>query len=372
MGVPYNELLKFVGDSWGSDVSINASLEFLYETIQILFKEKLRTKWTTYKVTIGDVGDTITPFSLLDVTRVRSQRPQVTGKALEQDQVLGRVAEILSIYSAYTASQGPGNDQMRVLGRMKTILTDSPYNLKSMDTSSILAKVSWGSNGNFKKIVAAVDMFFNKFPESVYAKIKVTTLSSRDRDCGGLHAIQDLSKYIGKPTSVALSYAMDPRIGPEIIRLTTENDEATDSNSYFHYMRDMGLSQKSPYSSSINPVIYNFTYALGTFLGDTRACNARKFSDKGITNTINVAAYVAYYLKQWGIPEVKRKVDERDKMFSEEGKDDEEKNILFILKQIKANGGIITEEIRRDLQKGLSKLTGLRTGTIGHYVSISF
>ncbi|XP_014255380.1 uncharacterized protein LOC106669967 [Cimex lectularius] len=167
-----------------------------------------------------------------------------------------------------------------------------------MDTSSILAKVPWAIDENFRKVVAAVDMFYNKFRNSPYAKIKVTTLSSRNRDCGGLTAVQDLGKYLGLTTYQALAYAMDPRISPEVERLTEEHREAIDTNSYFHYMRDFELSQKSPYSSSANPAIYNFTYCLGTFLGDTRACNARLFSNAGMINTMNIAAYVPYYVRQ--------------------------------------------------------------------------
>lgn len=65
--------------------------------------------------------------------------------------------------------------------------------------------------------------------------IKETTLFSRDKGCGGITAIRDLSKYMGSPTSVALKYVMDSQAGPEIIRLFTECKEMIKHDSYFHY-----------------------------------------------------------------------------------------------------------------------------------------
>lgn len=183
--------------------------------------------------------------------------------------------------------------------RIQKVFMEPPFSIKSLDAANFITNSSWANNETYRKLIAATDMIFTMFRDHKFAKIKVTTLSSRNKDCGDLTAIRDLSKYLACSTIEALKYVMDARAGPELMRLIKEPQKMTDVNSYFHYFKELGLSLKSPYSSSVNPALYNFIYSLGTFLGISRSFNARLFSQDGINNSVNLAAYVAFYTKNW-------------------------------------------------------------------------
>lgn len=293
------ELGKRISITWIDATSVEELLEFMVRYIEKNFKAKLTHDWNSYGLTIGTKDQEITALSLLKVEYVNYTPASKVGSSLDDKEITTKFCELMSLYRIQNATQNGGNYSDRVFERIQKVFTEPPFSVKSLDSANIITNSSWANNDSYRKLIAVVDMFFNMFRDHKFSKIKVTTLSSRNKDCGGLTPIRDLSKYLACSTVDALKYVMDARAGPELMRLITEPKEMMDVNSYFHYFKELGLSLKSPYSSSVNPALYNFIYSLGTFLGISRSFNARLFSEDGINNSVNLAAYVAFYTKNW-------------------------------------------------------------------------
>ncbi|QQP18745.1 putative nucleoprotein [Soybean thrips rhabdo-like virus 1] len=373
------DLGSLVSIVWTKGETFDEMFEFVVRYVQKNFIATLDEDWLSYGVTIGVKGKDITPLDLLDVSDRPYEPEKQKGTKLTSQGEAQKVCEILSLYRYQNASQSAGDYGQQILDRLGKVFKEPPFSVKELDSANISTNSSWGSTDNFRKLVAAIDMFFNKFPDHRFAKIKVATLSSRFRDCGGLSAIKFLTGLIGtSTTSEALKYVMDSRAGAEIVRLSNDRGEMILPNSYFPYFRDLALCPKSPYSSSANPAIYNFTYCLGTFLGRTRAFNARLFSDDGIRNSVNLAAYVAYYVGNWVKTEiVLESAEVLDMLNNKQSKDDEDDESevhdhLFIYTAILKHNGSVPKEIKDQLKKEMERQKEMREGTIGFYIKSSF
>ncbi|KAK6619680.1 hypothetical protein RUM43_012437 [Polyplax serrata] len=95
------------------------------------------------KRTIGSKGEIITPLNILQVEFYEARLSIKIGTSLDTSEEGTRAATILSIYSARTASQAYGDYQARVLNTMENILKEPPYNLESLDTGAVIAKITW-------------------------------------------------------------------------------------------------------------------------------------------------------------------------------------------------------------------------------------
>ncbi|QQP18750.1 putative nucleoprotein [Soybean thrips rhabdo-like virus 2] len=370
------EIANRLGDAWGSNTTIRDAMEFLYLYVKKHITAKLDKDWVSYGVTIGKSGDTVSPISLLAVEEKESVPDTPIGSVLDEKMYLERICMILAIYRMESASKAPGTYRDTVVSRMEEVLKGHPFNVGSIDLAPLLIRTNWARNETYRKLVAAIDMFLVHFKDHHLAPLRVTTLTSRDKDCGGMIALQDLSKIMGKSVGESLTFVLDKRVSKEVLRIIKEGDESGKDESYFHYFKELGLSQKSPFSSSMNPVLYNFTYILGALLGQTRSCHARLFSTDGIINVMNVAAYVAYYLRGWAEASMvfhKKGAAEKVSAFKEViGDDTDEKDSFFIMKKIYENDGVITQEMRKELRESVSKLSDLRPGSIGKYVKDFF
>lgn len=149
-----------------------------------------------------------------------------------------------------------------------------------------------------------------------------------------------------------------------------------DRNSYFHYFQELGLSQKSPYFFSVNPALYHFIYSVGTFLKISRSFNARLFSEDGINNSVNLAAYVEYYTKNWVKTALILETEGilRANYAVNDGKDgsSEQHDHLYIYNKIIETSGEIPLKMRKNLQEQIAKYPEMRDGTIGKFIKEVF
>ena len=73
-----------------------------------------------------------------------------------------------------------------------------------------------------------------------------------------------------------------------------ETEEVTQADSYFPYLSDMKLVQKTYYSAAKNPHMYFVIHAVGTLLQSARSKNAKHLSDHNIINNVFNAKVIAY------------------------------------------------------------------------------
>lgn len=108
------------------------------------------------------------------------------------------------------------------------------------------------------KMVAAVDMFFNKFPDHEYNALKVCTLRSRFRDCTALLSIGYFSSLVSlEHESDALDWFLTEKQADEAVQMMNPDQELTQEDSYFPYQSDFRLVKKTYYSSAKNIMYFS-------------------------------------------------------------------------------------------------------------------
>lgn len=198
------DLSKRVSAAWTDASSIDELTEFMVRFIRKNFKAKLTEDWISYRLEI-------TPLDLFDKQTEKYTPTTKIGLALDEKETVTKFCEIISLYRIQAATQTGGNYSERVFERIQRVFSEPPFLVKSLDSANIITNSSWGGGGNevYRKLITSIDMFFNKFKDHKYSIVKVATLSFRNKDCGGLTAIRDLSKYLACPTVEALKYVMD-------------------------------------------------------------------------------------------------------------------------------------------------------------------
>lgn len=110
-----------------------------------------------------------------------------------------------------------GDYKATVLGKINQVLRNDPYNLDNDPTPTELSKCkSWYNNPEFRKLIAVLDMFWTKFPDSPGAKLRVCTLNSRFKDCTSISELRHLSEVSGKKVGEILRYIFSARVGDEL------------------------------------------------------------------------------------------------------------------------------------------------------------
>lgn len=98
----------------------------------------------------------------------------------------------------------------------------------------------------------------------------------------------------GKKVGDILKYIFSTRVRDEIIKLGTGSEEINSEDSYFPYMRELGISKRSPYSSTENVHLHNWISIFCALLGSERSFNARILSENGLLISLNLAIFAAY------------------------------------------------------------------------------
>lgn len=145
------------------------------------------------------------------------------------------------------------------------------------------------------KMVAAIDMFFTKFPDHELNALRVCTLRSRFRDCTALLSIGYFASLVSlEHESDTLDWFLTEKQADEAVQMMDRKQELTKEDSYFPYQSDMRLVKKTYYSAAKNPHIYFVLHAAGTLLNSSRSKNAKYLSDHNIVNNVVNAKIIAY------------------------------------------------------------------------------
>lgn len=138
----------------------------------------------------------------------------------------------------------------------------------------------WGNHSEYNKIVASVDMFFQKFPEHKLSNLRISTTGSRYRDCAALVSYGYLTELFGMPRlTELLEWIFFDGIGNEVDLMIDSDEEIDQDDSYFPYQIDLGLVKRSGYSASYNPLSFELVHLTGALLRSPRSNNARHITD---------------------------------------------------------------------------------------------
>ncbi|AJG39121.1 nucleocapsid [Shayang Fly Virus 2] len=277
-------------------VNFNIAMKYMVETMKRVEETNMK-HWASYSVDIAPEGAKISPLSLIEIKEgAESHQDIQAGSGLDPDDALDKwlMIWLLSVYRVDKTNDVNYRKHICELIEKQMALTGVPSDNVSVE--SIATKhASWTADQSFRVLVAAIDMFFFRFEKNIWAPLRVSTTSSRFRDCAALVSYGMIAGVMGleKQGELAL-WMFTPSLAEELKQMFSTDEEFDMEDSYFPYQMDFGLTPRSPYSSRMNPCIYFFAHVIGVLQGEKRSQNARMTIQKDVIGVLHNARLVGY------------------------------------------------------------------------------
>lgn len=136
-------------------------------------------------------------------------------------------------------------------------------------------------------------MYFNMFPKSPHAKIRVGTIILSYKDCSALATAAHGASIMLKTTKSFSKWLLTPALRCDFYRLNIPCQEVSRPYSYMPYMMALRLAENSTYSASANPTLHLFVHLIGCAYHIKRSLNALYVESKGLKSVLsNVFLFV--------------------------------------------------------------------------------
>ena len=254
---------------------------------------RLTEEWIAHGLKIGKQEEVITPRDILEPLETIIDVPLATNRFSEDDK-----------WGAFWSLVG-GHRLMKLNGSYEDYIERQRRNVgDKLRERPFLAKkgvdVASFHNSLFEKVeytalVAAIDMFLFRFKDHEMRRGRIGTMSTRGLGDVALSSLIGIKEACGMELGEIFSYLPMKALVAELSRLGKDEGQ-TDPYSYFPYIKSMGICSASPYSASMNPMVFTTVHVLGTILGVERSINAIKVTDNCKGQIINMAAVAAYYI----------------------------------------------------------------------------
>jgi hypothetical protein len=282
-------------DNVKNDRAIEPSLilSFLRHMMDTVIEDTLADDWSSFGVNIAEKGAKIHPSTLLKHKTYVGECVvgTVPANAMYNLSLLIYITGVFRLstilHQEYTERVVPKID-----ARLKA--NGFPYTLK-MTTGR--DNKAWGSNKNVIMAMAALDMFFVKFPNNLYAEAKIGTLITRFKDCGALMETEFLRDITSWTLKCIAEWSWVKKLADDLDRTNKENQEFDQIDSYSPYMMSLGLCEKSAVSATANKNLHYFTHVVGTSLGSERSKHAIMIGDCDTTNLRANAVVMLYAMR---------------------------------------------------------------------------
>ncbi|ADB88758.1 nucleocapsid [Durham virus] len=274
-------------------LDINLGKLYLYLVLKDI-TQNLDADWTSFNVQIGSLGTSMSPWGIVTVNQDPNQcridgSSKDTSAKKEDDQWM--CMYLLAIYRVGKATNK--TYQTMLIDQLNRMLASVSKNAVPM-VQAMAALDSWPNDTNFCKMVACVDMFFNKFKNHEWAVLRFGTISSRFRDCAALTSMAHYQQLLGINLGKALEWIFVSRVTEEVELILTPNQELDKPDSYMPYLIDLGISKNSPYSSTRNSSWHLFCHGLGALLASRRSVNARHLEAADQSNILINVMLISY------------------------------------------------------------------------------
>jgi hypothetical protein len=170
--------------------------------------------------------------------------------------------------------------------------------------------------------MAALDMYFVKFPNNMYAEAKIGTLITRFKDCGALMETEFLRDITSWTLKCIAEWSWVKKLADDLDRTNMEHQEFDKIDSYSPYMMSFGLCEKSAVSATANKNLHYFTHVVGTSLGSERSKNAMMIGDCDTTNIRANAVVMLYAMRTRSAFEMQYTADGRPLEYEKEEEDE--------------------------------------------------
>ncbi|CAN8006391.1 unnamed protein product [Ixodes pacificus] len=254
---------------------------FLYK-FGLSLREKLQEDWTSYGVRIGSKDDEITPWEIIDVqVSTTVDPPAATTEPVTPMSDRALFGYLVFVYRVLTIKdRGTVQYRNNVQGKLAAFLLTPPFSAPSADFSEAGGSYSvWYSNHTYLGMIAALDMFFHRFPMNELAPARFGTMPSRFRDCAVQTALVQLMKTAGLSLQELYLWIFVDVVAHDAVAIMKSGEEMHLAHSYAPYLTDLRLVQKSPYSAASNCALHTWLHTLGSLLLSERSLNARHISD---------------------------------------------------------------------------------------------
>ncbi|KZS03390.1 Uncharacterized protein APZ42_033850 [Daphnia magna] len=222
----------------------------------------LPVKWKSYNLVIAKAGEEISPEALV-VEQTDLTAPgtlQTAGIVISGEEQTTLAIALLGAHK-YSMSS---HDSYRstILDKFKQIWAS--FQPRRPLDAVVEAGAGWSAHSEFRKIVAAIDMFLAAAQQTRFTSVRVATLGSRYLQCSGLMSLQYLWNILGWDNDCLVGFMWDTKLVEDVIQLLENGQEYDCLNSYLPYLMDFGLVVKSAYAAASVPRFTIFCHAIGS------------------------------------------------------------------------------------------------------------
>lgn len=253
----------------------------------------LSKDWSSFGRIIGNKGTGVNISHLANVTPLTSNLDLVAENTLLDDKELRRyiiaTACVLRII-------GIDREEYReqVITHMNALITQAPGSEINLDQVYIHYK-TWFTYTQYAKCLAFADMLLAEFPAHPLAGLRMGSIVCRMRDCSALVATFYILKMFGMSIGDFALWIWTKPVAEQYDQVTIGGEEMDQPRSYALYFRDLGLSDKSPYSAQANADLHLFLHTLGVTEDAERSVRARQVGTP-LKNAITANAMVIAYV----------------------------------------------------------------------------
>lgn len=167
----------------------------------------------------------------------------------------------------------------------KDIMCDLPPNIQT---------VSWVDDPVYMRLVACFDMFWSMNPEHESSRVRICTLSARDRDLGLFLSVNGLLGQMVMSIDEFAEWMWTSKLTSQYEAVFDDPlEEYKHTQAYIHYAKAFGMCERSPISISMCPDLHFLVHLVGIAMGSPRSTNARLPRSVSTADNILVAAFLA-------------------------------------------------------------------------------
>lgn len=275
------------------NVDVIAAVRFLYNHL-VKVECTLDSPWESFGVKIGDKGKvTIKNLVTFDPSEAVVEGIGAGGPFLSQKRIKGMIYAICFMHRLIATSNI--DYRASLIDTMKSLLI--PLECEFIDLYTLAANSSaWAQYKPFKQMMATLDMFMTEFPSCPYSGLRMGTIISRYRDCSVLMSTHALMNSLGLKITELARWIWTRNCAMDLIRVGKRKQEIENSRSYMPYFMDLGLSNKSPYSVSLNYNLHFFLHIIGSNSMIQRSINAVLVGTPELENVLTNANIMSYAL----------------------------------------------------------------------------
>ncbi|XP_065281695.1 uncharacterized protein [Dermacentor albipictus] len=299
-----DDLARFVSAGLASGrLPVEYVVQFMH-TEGAKIKDTLTEDWKSFGVTIGCAGETISPWDLLTITEELGQGNLVSAEtpATPNDDRMpdrtGLFALVVCIYRLLVAKcHGGRPDYIKRLHDNNLRLILLIFQCSGQYLEDAEEKFGeWIKDRSYLSLIAALDMFLYHFRRHEMAILRAGTHVSRYKHCTVLNDIAHVCWVTELETTELFEWVFVERAADELYMIHRKGQELYVAHSYAPYLSDLGLSQRSPYSATANPLIHYWCNATAALMDSSQGQKSR-ITYHGDLSGATINAMVLAYAK---------------------------------------------------------------------------